>query len=126
MRKILIACVLLICFAFPACAGELTSFQSYSGRMPYEFDDLRASEGMMRMTFFDADPDQLHAYLEQFRDEGWGLIKGEDDQSGWEVWYAITAGENDWFCVAFDSGSRAAVFVFYDGMELGFDPTERL
>ena len=102
----------------------LMAYHVYADDMPFEFNDMSASEGYYAIYYYYDDLSVVHEYVALFEQQGWQTYSEVMD--GWTHIYVAAPDELSYFYLSYDETDRMLIIMYEGGMDYGFDPKEGL
>ena len=133
MKRLTALIILLALALTPLCFGEetdasggqLCSFHDYTGKMPFRFDDMSASDGTYFTIYKTEDIEEYNGYLDHLVSCGYSRYDFEDTAEYKSC--AMTYGGTDtYFYSYYYANYSEAVMIFYADKDYGFDPIDDL
>lgn len=102
----------------------LMAYHIYADGMPFEFNDMSASEGYYAIYYYYDDLSVVQAYVELFEQNGWQTYSEVMD--GWTHIYVAAPNDQSYFYLSYDETDQMLIIMYEGGMDYGFDPKEGL
>lgn len=102
----------------------LMAYHIYADDMPFEFEDMSASEGYYAMYYYYDDIATIDAYIALFEENGWHTYSEQMD--GWMHVYISAPNDQSYFYFSYAESDQMLIIMYESGMDYGFDPKEGL
>jgi len=103
---------------------ELMAYHIFTDGMPFEFDDMSASEGYYALYYYYDDIATIEAYIALFEENGWHTYSELMD--GWMHVYISAPNDQSYFYFSYAESDQMLIIMYESGMDYGFDPKEGL
>ena len=103
---------------------ELMAYHIFADSMPFEFDDMSASEGYYAMYYYYDDIATIEAYIALFEENGWNTYSELMD--GWMHVYISAPNDQSYFYFSYAESDQMLIIMYESGMDYGFNPKEGL